>query len=65
MDKQDKEKIIWLRNLLKTNSPRFYKYYKAYKLAKRDREAATHLSNELNNTAHDRPTDTLIKTTLT
>jgi len=39
MNPKAREKIIWLRQLLKTNSPRFYEYYKAYKLAKRDRGA--------------------------
>lgn len=34
MDNQDKERIIWLRELLKKNAPVVYKRYASYKFYK-------------------------------
>jgi hypothetical protein len=31
---ENKEKIIWLRKLLKEISPKFFKYYASYKIKK-------------------------------
>jgi hypothetical protein len=35
MDEQSKEKILWLRKLLKENAPKVYQHYASYKLHKK------------------------------